>query len=111
MTEGYAIDPKGFGKHLRRLRKTRGLSQEALATRGGLSNDTIRRLEHGTFSPSLNTLVGLATGLGLRLSTILASYEIGMLPVERELADLLVGRDKEEIQTLLKVARILLSEP
>lgn len=107
----YAIDPKGFGKHLRRLRRTRGHSQEALAKRAGLSSDTIRRLENGALSPSLTTLVGLARGYRLRLSTVLASYETGMLPPERELADLMAGRDEKEIRLLLRIARILLSDP
>ncbi|HLT35877.1 MAG TPA: helix-turn-helix transcriptional regulator, partial [Enhygromyxa sp.] len=45
-----------FGRHVRSLRRARGMTQEVLAQRSGLSADTIRRLEHGSFSPSLETL-------------------------------------------------------
>lgn len=102
------IDPKQFGQHLRSLRKARGLTQEALAERSDLSSDTIRRLEGGTFSPSLNTLTGVASGLQLRLSTLFMSYEDGELTLEHQIAEMLVGRSIEELETLVKVLRVLL---
>jgi transcriptional regulator with XRE-family HTH domain len=67
---------RGFGRHVRTLRKARGLTQDALAERCGLSTDTIRRLEQGSFSPSLNTLRKLAGGLDLLLSTLFEGYEL-----------------------------------
>ena len=45
-----------FGKHVRSLRRARGVTQDALAQRSGLSADTIRRIEHGSFSASIDTL-------------------------------------------------------
>ncbi|HLT36771.1 MAG TPA: helix-turn-helix transcriptional regulator, partial [Enhygromyxa sp.] len=59
-----------FGRHVRSLRRARGMTQEVLAQRSGLSADTIRRLEHGSFSPSLETLRKLCHGLDLMLSTL-----------------------------------------
>jgi DNA-binding XRE family transcriptional regulator len=44
-----------FGRHIRRLRRARDMTQEQLAERSGLSSDTIRRLELADFSPSLDT--------------------------------------------------------
>jgi transcriptional regulator with XRE-family HTH domain len=38
-----------FGEHVRLLREARGLTQDALAQRSGLSADTIRRIEHDSF--------------------------------------------------------------
>lgn len=66
-----------FGEHIRSLRRARGLTQEAVAERSGLSVDTVRRLEAGTFSPSLDTLRKLCAGLDLMLSTLFESYELG----------------------------------
>ena len=54
--------PQPFGGYVRRLREARGLTQEGLAERCDLSADTVRRLEHGAFSPSLRTLRKLAKG-------------------------------------------------
>ena len=70
-------DPSpAFGKHVRSLRRARGLTQEVLAERSGLSADTVRRLEHGSFSPSLVTLNKLCVGLDLRLSSLFESFEL-----------------------------------
>ena len=66
-----------FGRHLRSCRCAHGLTQEALAERSGLSPDTIRRLERGTFSPSLDTLRKLCGGLQLKLSSLFDGYELG----------------------------------
>lgn len=105
--DSWDIDGVQFGKHVRSLRRRRELTQEELATRGRLSADTIRRMEGGGISPSLNTLLGVARGLELRLSTILVGCEVGMVPVEREIGDLLVGRSEEELAVILKVVRVL----
>jgi len=46
------------------------LTQEALAELSGLSADTIRRLEQGSFSPSLDTLRKSCRGFDMLLSTL-----------------------------------------
>jgi transcriptional regulator with XRE-family HTH domain len=71
-----ATTPSGFGKHVRSLRRARGITQQDVAERSGLSADTIRRLEHEEFSPSLNTLQCLVDALGIRLSTLFLGYEL-----------------------------------
>ena len=64
-----------LGQLLRSLRRVRGMTQEALASRSDLSTDTIRRVERGQLAPSLPTLRQIAQGLGLRLSTIVTLLE------------------------------------
>ncbi len=64
-----------FGRLVRRLRNARGLTQEALAERANLAADTIRRMEHGSFSPSLETLAKLVVGLDSSLTTVFAAFE------------------------------------
>ena len=49
-----------FGKQLQRLRTRRGLTQEQLAVKAGLSRTFVTRLELGQHDPSLSTLVRLA---------------------------------------------------
>lgn len=66
-----------FGRHVRSLRRARGFTQAVLAERAGLSEDTIRRLEHGTFSPSLRTVNQLVGGLGLPLRTLFEAMDVG----------------------------------
>jgi transcriptional regulator with XRE-family HTH domain len=99
-----------FGDHVRRLRGCRGLTQEQLAERSGLSADTIRRLEHGSFSPSLSTLRKLCKGLGLLLSTLFESFELGVRSESRELLDLLACRTPRELVIATRLLRALFDE-
>lgn len=100
-------DPRHFGRHVRSLRRARGLTQDMLAARSGLSADTIRRLEHGTFSPSLDTLRKLCCGLDLLLSTLFESFELGARDQHRELLDLLASRPPGQLELAARMLRAL----
>ncbi|MFO7563218.1 MAG: helix-turn-helix domain-containing protein [Enhygromyxa sp.] len=101
---------RNFGRHVRSLRRARGMTQEVLAERSSLSPDTIRRLEHGSFSPSLETLRKLCVGLDLMLSTLFESYELGDRNESRELVDLLATRTPRELILATRVLRALFDE-
>lgn len=101
---------KRFGKHVRSLRRTRGLTQEALAERSGLSPDTIRRLEHGSFSPSLDTLMKLVRGLDLQLSTLFRGHELREPDKRQELVDLLERQAPRALRIGARVLRSLLAQ-
>lgn len=106
----WSIPGPTFGKHIRGLRCCRGLTQELLAERCALSTDTIRRLEYGSFSPSLATLCKLCAGLQLRLSTLFESFELGTRDLGRELLDLLAPRSERELEIVIAVVRALLAQ-
>jgi len=99
----HSDDDMRFGRHVRSLRKARGLTQEQLAEQADLSADTIRRLENGGFSPSRATLRKLCCGLELRLSTLFESYELGERNELRELVDLVATRPACEIKYAHKI--------
>lgn len=54
---------KRLAMRLKRLRAERGLTQEVLAKRSGMSHGYLARLEIGMHDPSLNTLAKLAKAL------------------------------------------------
>lgn len=54
-----------IGANVRRLRKAKGLSQEALAHEAGMSMRYLAGLERGEENPSLLFLVKLAEALGV----------------------------------------------
>jgi transcriptional regulator with XRE-family HTH domain len=99
-----------FGKHVRSLRRARGMTQDVLAERCGLSADTVRRLEAGTFSPSLDTLKKLCNGLDLRVSTLFESFELGQRDEAREIVDLLAGRSARDLALATRVLRAMFDE-
>jgi transcriptional regulator with XRE-family HTH domain len=101
---------RSFGRHIRSLRRARGLTQELLAERSGLSPDTIRRLEQASFSPSLDTLIKLCAGLDIKLSTLFEAYELGVRNESRELLDLIATRSPRELVLAMRVLQTLFNE-
>ena len=104
------VNNKLVGKQVKSLRKARGWTQEVLAEHTGLSADTIRRLEHGTFSPSLDTLGKLCTGFELELSTFFEAAELGARNEQQELKDLLLTRTPREVELATRMLRALFEE-
>lgn len=98
------VDRRAFGRHVRQLRRARGQTQETLAEDAQLSADTIRRLEHGSFSPSLETLGKICEGLSLQLSTLFIGFELDSRDIDREIADALAGLSNRQRETVLKIA-------
>lgn len=55
---------KAFGRHLKKLRTDKGLSQEELSYKCVIPTSQIGRFERGERSPTLSTIRILADGLG-----------------------------------------------
>ncbi len=104
------VDAREFGAFLRGLRRVRGLTQEQLAERSGLAADTIRRLEHATFSPSLVTLTKVCRGLELERSTLFEAFELRERSAEREVLDLLATRSDADVELGLATLRTIFDQ-
>jgi transcriptional regulator with XRE-family HTH domain len=63
-----------FGIALRRVRRERGLSQEALAEATGLSANFIGEMERGLKAPGLGVIVRLARALDVSVHDLLADF-------------------------------------
>ncbi|HXE46682.1 MAG TPA: helix-turn-helix transcriptional regulator [Conexibacter sp.] len=64
-----------FGQVLRRVRRERDLSQEALADMAQLARNHVSELERGRRDPGLTTLVQIADALGLGLGELFALFD------------------------------------
>ncbi len=93
------------------MREVRRLTQEELAERSDLAADTIRRLEHQEFSPSLRTLRKVCRGLGLSISAMFNSFQLEH-PSERlaRISALLLGRSERELAMAERILGELFSE-
>lgn len=60
-----------FGENLRRLRKEAGISQEELGLRCSLHRTEIGLLERAARVPRIDTLIKIASGLGVRIDCAL----------------------------------------
>ena len=99
-----------LGRYLRQLRTTRGMTQEALAERCGLSCDAVRRVEGGRCTPSLETLSKLAGGLEMSLSTLFIGLEQGRGDETEQICDYLRSRTRNEQRLAWRVLRALFDD-
>jgi len=99
-----------FGTHLRTLRHARKLTQEELAERSSLSVDAVRRIERGAFSPSLETVNKLATGLEVSLRTLFNDFDRDQRDQIAELCDYLGKRSRNELRMVWRVMRAMFEE-
>ena len=64
------MSPERFAMNLKTLRESRGLTQEVLAKKAGISRAYLARLEMGLHDPHLSRLRKLAKALGVKVSTL-----------------------------------------
>lgn len=76
MTRSKHTDPKSaFGRAVRRLRQSKGLSQEALAELAGIHRSYMGDVERGTRNIALVNMTQIAKALGVPLSRLIAEME------------------------------------
>ena len=98
---------RSLGPFVKRLRTERGLTQEELAELADLAPDTIRRLEWGSFSPSLDTLAKLVAGLRLDLTALFTAFEHGESSRERELLAVARSLSQADLVLVLRLFAVL----
>lgn len=64
-----------LGDEVRERRKTRNLSQEALAHASGVHVNALKKLERGKSNSQVMTLFGIAMGLKTPLAELIAGVE------------------------------------
>ena len=64
-----------FGQRFARLRKNRGLTQEELGTKLGLSGQAVSKWENDLSMPDVSLLVQLSELLGVSLDELLGKQE------------------------------------
>jgi transcriptional regulator with XRE-family HTH domain len=79
-----------FGSNIERWRKLQGLSAVQLAERAHVTRDTLRALEQGTGSPTLDSVMAILTSLGIA-NTLVESTDPWNTPAGRALMDEEVG--------------------
>lgn len=62
---------QALGEAIRSARRERGYAQEAFAAHVGLDRSYVGAVERGEFNVTLATMLKIASGLGMRASTLL----------------------------------------
>ena len=100
-----SMDFKRGGQAIQRIRKERGMTQEDLADKSGITSNTVSRIERGLLIPALSTLIDICNALGTGADSILAAYITADTPIRWSLlAQKLNGLDadkQDKIETVL----------
>ena len=100
-----SMDFKLGGQAIQRIRKERGMTQEDLADKSGITSNTVSRIERGLLIPALPTLIDICNALGTGADSILAAYITADTPIRWSLlAQKLNGLDadkQDKIETVL----------
>jgi transcriptional regulator with XRE-family HTH domain len=100
-----------FAARIRELRRERGLTQQELADRAGLTSTYLSRLESAGAAPGIDLVDRLATALGTSIHDILPLADPPDMRVGlRQEAERLLGsldEDQESLRTLVQVLAVL----
>jgi transcriptional regulator with XRE-family HTH domain len=61
---------KAFGKHVRKVRKSKSMSMEQLADLSDIEYSQIYKIEHGEINTTISTSLAIAKSLDMDLSTL-----------------------------------------
>ena len=84
------------------------MTQSELAERAELAVDSIRRIERGQLSPSLQSVAKLAIGIEISLHSLFGGYEAPGSFLADRICDLLARRPNEDVESAHRVIVALL---
>lgn len=76
LRSGDDSERRAVGARIRALRKSASVSQQELASRAGMAQESLSRIETGRRDPRLGTLRRLARGLGLSLDQLMERLSV-----------------------------------
>ena len=77
MNDAAAADLEGVASRMKRLRRERGITLTALATKTGISKSTLSRLETGHRRPTLELLLALSRVYRVALDDLVGAPDVG----------------------------------
>lgn len=99
------MDYYEIGQRIRKFRKARGLSQETLAEKIGISVTHMSHIETGNTKLSLPVFVEIVSALDIQADDLLHDRFCGVKKAERELADILEDCTAQQLRLITDVAK------
>lgn len=98
-----------FAQRVRKLRKAAKLSLETAAERGNITGNFWGDVERGKKVPSLDTIVAMAKGLALPVSTLLLlEREEAPRDIRKRIDSLLEKCDSQQLEMAHRIIKALL---
>lgn len=102
------LDYQSIGIRIRRLRKAKGLTQQALAELSNQEPSNISHIERGATKLSLPTLVNIANALDVTVDELLCDSLTASASIfEREVTQLLADCSHQELKIITETMRAL----
>jgi transcriptional regulator with XRE-family HTH domain len=94
-----------LGRRIRSLRKSKGLTQEALGEKCEVNYKFLGGIERGRENPSLSILVKISKGLGTQLSELFKfdHEETDPAKLKKTIIDFIKDEKGERLQLILKI--------
>jgi transcriptional regulator with XRE-family HTH domain len=102
---GYGASMKArelFGRRIRGLRKKRGWSIEALATKAGINDKYLGSVERGLQAASLDTIEKIAAGLGVEIYELFVR-DLSTKDLRARAAALLKEPKEGDLQRIIRI--------
>lgn len=97
-----------IGQRIKEIRTEKHLTQEYIATIRGVNVSHISNIETNKVKVSLTLLVSICNALGVTLDYLLENeYSNPSSAIEQELLNVIKDMTKEQLETLLRIARVL----
>lgn len=94
------MDQIKVGKFIAALRREKGLTQEILGKRLGVTNKTVSRWETGSYMPDIELLIPLGEALGISVNELLAGERLSGDRFRKQADENLVEAVRESAFTL-----------
>lgn len=98
-----------IGVRIKSLRRSKGMSQEYLAEKMGISSKYLSSIERGKENPTLDTFIKLAEVLEIELSEIFNFSHEGksVKDLKAFIAGLIKGNDEEKLRLTAKIVKAI----
>ena len=96
------------GLRIKHLRKSRGVSQEELSEKVGMSSKYLSSIERGKENPTLDTFIKLAQALNVEISELFNyAGDKSVQESKKYLRDLIKSNDKGKLNLAVKMLRAI----
>ncbi len=107
---------KAVGSRIRAVRKTLGLTQEDLAEKASLANETISRVERGVQGATLDNYLAIAKALGINLRDLFDAADENLEKAVskkriRDLVSILQDRKKADVELAHDLVKRIFEHP
>ena len=94
-----------FGQNIQRKRKQLGMTQDALAERLGIGQQSLSRMERGTMAPKFERLQEIADVLHCSVAELFIASEQNLHEVRLTLCELINDLTKRESDAVMNMVR------